>query len=758
MISFIQISERATVTNALSVALDSIPTRRQLRSSFFEKREVLVVYGSTVSTVQKEYQLLLDSVAVQAAKNTNRRRNIKIKFKEASAVTDAELNTNIIVFIGTPAANPSLRDFTQHIPIKFEKGGIRFNTKLLSQKEHILTLQFFPNPKNHALPFSFLTGNDEYELLQFVKKKVQQFGEGFLFQNMDFEIYERETKIQMGNFDANWFPDKTVFFDYSYGNEIVHSSTSFDFVNHQNAIPKPEVLQLATEIEQTKNRIIAFTNTQKKFPRIGYHIYKTAEDKGLITQNSNQAHLDFSDNTVHTIINAKYSNNYIQKENALVINLLLGKSKSIALERGLALYFTKQWQREGFLYWSARLAESGNALTLSELFDTTLMQQDSPLITDCMAGALVTFLIETFGKDDFLKRYRHWSPSKTELSQLQASWETYLSEQILANPKKVRETKPLSYLKGFNFAHEGYSIYNGYLSRKATEALVKQKEMGVNATAIVPYSYIREGAAPSYLPISYNAGSENDQGVVHSAYEARQLGMQTVLKPQIFIGNSWPGALDMGTDEDWAAFFNYYYRWIRHYAFLAEIHQMDALCIGVEFAIATLTHEEEWRKMIRKIRGFYQGKLTYAANWGKEFEQLAFWDELDFIGLNSYYPLSKNENPTDEELAANFEVVKGKIEKVYRKFQKPIVFTEIGFRSIDKPWKNPHAEGDDSFNAVHQQRCYEVIFRGIENEPWCHGILWWKFPTYLEYRGTENSAFTPNNKITEETVKKWFAH
>ena len=129
---------------------------------------------------------------------------------------------------------------------------------------------------------------------------------------------------------------------------------------------------------------------------------------------------------------------------------------------------------------------------------------------------------------------------------------------------------------------------------------------------------------------------------------------------------------------------------------------------------------------------------------------------MDFIGLNSYYPLSKKDNPTNEEMSLQFDTVKTKIKKVYDHFKKPIVFTEIGFRSIDAPWKNPHAEADDTINEEAQQRAYEVIFKGIENEPWCQGILWWKFPSYIEYRGEHNNAFTPNNKLAEETVRDWF--
>jgi hypothetical protein len=290
----------------------------------------------------------------------------------------------------------------------------------------------------------------------------------------------------------------------------------------------------------------------------------------------------------------------------------------------------------------------------------------------------------------------------------------------------------------------------------ATESLQKQRLLGSNAVAIIPYSFIRDTSKPAPYRFSDHAGGENDAGVVQSAFEAKELGMMTVLKPQVFAGGSWPGDVEMKNEADWQAFFAYYHKWIRHYALLAEIHQMDVLCAGVEFAKATLSHEDEWRSLFRELRGLYQGNLTYAANWGPEFEKVGFWDDLDFIGLNCYYPLSKGDDPSREELKSNFDSVKTRITRVYEKYQKPIVFTEIGFRSINAPWKSPHAEGDDSRNEGHQQLCYEVVFEGIKGEPWCGGILWWKFPSYLGYQGFENDSFTPNHKQAEATVRDWF--
>ena len=422
----------------------------------------------------------------------------------------------------------------------------------------------------------------------------------------------------------------------------------------------------------------------------------------------------------------------------------------------MGLHFTKNWQREGYKYWAAYLIESGNLISLKTLFDEANAEYESPLIQDCFSGIAVDFFIEKWGKTSFLENYKEWVPNKKALENLESDWQKYCSKLSKNYPQKQKKEAQHAYLKGFNFAHEGYRIFNGYMSNLATESIEKQANLGSNAIAIVPYTYMSDDTKPSPLPIPSHPSQENDQGVIHSAFEAKRIGMKAMLKPQIYFRGSWPGALEMKSEEDWQLFFDHYYRYIRHYAFLAEIHEIDMLCVGVEFSKATLSHEKEWRKIFRKIRDLYHGQLTYAANWGDEFEKVNFWDELDFIGLNSYYPLSKNDNPTNDELSQNFIAVERKIEKVYQKFKKPIVFTEIGFRSIDAPWKNPHAESDNPTNQDHQARCYQVIFEGIKDKTWCGGILWWKFPSYLEYRGTENTAFTPNRKKAEFIIKDWF--
>ncbi|APQ16834.1 glycoside hydrolase family 113 [Maribacter hydrothermalis] len=733
--------------------LDSIPTRRELRGSFFEKKEILVVYAAEDSTLNTKYQQILEGLS--SLEPTKSWRSAKIHYRHVTDVTEEDLSSHVVFLLGAIQDNEIIGRFIDNTPFKVTDKQIIIGANKIGNKMAVLSMSFYPNPLAPKIPFSFLTGTDAQQVFNFFNNLVEENGRSFYWQNLNYELYNDNIRVVMGDFNEQWNIDNSTFFDFSNGNQVVLNAEKYQFVNHKNALQPSEVKSIEAQIKRNTSKVFAFLGNDD-FPKITYNFYSNTEEKGLMTGNTAQAHYDTINNSVHIIANKIYKNNNIGKDNELLLRNMLGISKKDILTNGLPIYFTDTWQMKGYKYWSARLAESDNILSVAELLDNSFLEMESSLIRDCLAGAFVDFLMQTWGKEIFLYHYKDGELTNKQMQKLERQWKLYLENLSKIYPKEKIVKKELPYLKGFNFAHEGYSIYNGYGSKKATESLLKQKAMGSNAMAIVPYTGINDINTPTPLHFSNSAGSENDEAVVHAVSTAHDIGMYTMLKPQIYVGGSWPGGIEMPTEEEWNMFHDHYYRWIRHYAFLAEIHGMDALCIGVEFTKATLLQPNAWRNMIKKTRGLFNGHITYAANWGEEFENIEFWNELDYIGLNSYYPLSKADNPTDAEMSESFSKVKEKIKKVYERFEKPIVFTEVGFRSINEPWKNPHAEADESINEEMQARCYEIIFKGIENEPWCKGILWWKFPSFLEYRGEQNNAFTPNNKLAEETVRKWF--
>ena len=88
--------------------------------------------------------------------------------------------------------------------------------------------------------------------------------------------------------------------------------------------------------EENVEEIRAFLNVQKEIPTIQHCLYRSAEEKGLMMGNTDQCNIDFSENNVHTVLNETYSDNFIGKENELVLRHFLGGPKKLALGGGFA--------------------------------------------------------------------------------------------------------------------------------------------------------------------------------------------------------------------------------------------------------------------------------------------------------------------------------------------------------------------------------------------------------------------------------------
>ena len=505
--------------------------------------------------------------------------------------------------------------------------------------------------------------------------------------------------------------------------------------------------------------VFVFFGKKPELPPFQHHLYPTAEIKGLLLKNTDQSQVDFETNSAHTVINEIYADHHAGRENMLILQHFLGRPKLRALECGLATYFTTDWQGNGYRFWAKKLVDADAVLSLSDLLDNERWKPCSNLMTACLSAVFVEFILEKWGKKALMENYSTWTPTVDELQDLEVEWRNFLFA-FPSSPSKPQIRKPSNppFQKGFNFAHEGYQIYNGYGSRAAAEALDTVQELGANSVAIVPYSFLRNPKIPHPIPVVKHAGAETDESVIRSIWDAQQLGMNVLLKPQIWLGGgSWPGDIEMATKADWQQFFQYYEQWIIHYALIAERYALDQFCIGTELVQTTLQREPDWRRLIQKIRKVYSGQLVYAANWGEEFEQLAFWDDLDLIGLDCYYPLSQRSDASDKDLKRGFEQVIERINRVYRRFHKPLIFTEIGFPSVEAAWKKPHEDwGDLIANERHQARCYDVALASLHKQPWCVGFYWWKYPSYLRFRGHRETDFTPYGKAAEAVVEKWF--
>lgn len=249
---------------------------------------------------------------------------------------------------------------------------------------------------------------------------------------------------------------------------------------------------------------------------------------------------------------------------------------------------------------------------------------------------------------------------------------------------------------------------------------------------------------------------ESARGIAATLDSTEKHDILNVLKPHIWVRDSWPGEIEMIDEGDWELWFKNYRSFILDYAVLAEELGIPVLCIGTELE-KTSHREEDWRKVISQVKKVYSGKLIYAANF-TEFEHIEFWDELDYIGIQAYFPLSKKKDPDLKDLIKGWEEPKKKIVKISSKFQKPILFTEIGYcNTVDaamEPWVWPKDRKETPMSEEMQALCYEAFFQAVWDEEWMAGAFWWK---WFPHGPRQSKGFTPQDKEAEEVLRKYYS-
>lgn len=244
-------------------------------------------------------------------------------------------------------------------------------------------------------------------------------------------------------------------------------------------------------------------------------------------------------------------------------------------------------------------------------------------------------------------------------------------------------------------------------------------------------------------------------------------GMKVMLKPHIWLSapqdGKWRSDIFPKNDEDWNIWKNSYREFILMHAQIAEKNDVELFCIGAEFTRLTLEKSDYWRGLIKEIRSIYSGQLTYAANWYKEYENIDFWEELDYIGVQAYFPLVDKLDPTVEALNKGWQKYIDEMLAISSKHKKKILFTELGYKSTNdsaiKPWEWVEDKGDQettkSFST--QENCYQAFFDSVWDQPWFAGVHIWQSRTdHMAGRGYSDLNFTPQGKPAEKIIAREF--
>jgi hypothetical protein len=312
--------------------------------------------------------------------------------------------------------------------------------------------------------------------------------------------------------------------------------------------------------------------------------------------------------------------------------------------------------------------------------------------------------------------------------------------------------------------HRGMSVFGwGRKDRKTgIDALVKAN---VEWVAVIPFIDQEDETSKTVRrPVSKDADwLPRDSVFIASIADLHAKGLHVQLKPHLWTFSGWRANLTFNSDEEWDTWFDSYENYMLYYARLAEHTGVELFCVGTELKTSIKNQPKRWKILIQKIRNVYSGKLTYAANWHDEYEYIDFWSDLDFIGIQAYFPLTKNESPDLESIEQGWAKHIDKLEELHQTYQKSILFTEVGYRSdvaaTIKPW-----EWDSTFSVLHkkksdrtQQLAFEALFKQLWSREWFAGVYIWQW----DHRSTEDDAatnldFSPRFKPAENIIAKWF--
>lgn len=622
-------------------------------------------------------------------------RRRNVTWLPASKATRADLARGNVLLAGTPETNAFIRELA---PASITSWVGRAGFVVQTRND---------NPMNSAFRMTFVVGEiDEPVRRRRADVHVRRDGKTILlgFERDDGELETRsfaladEPALELGGFRF-----------------FVHET-------HADNVDRDELARL----------VVADAEAD-------VHVYPSLEYKGLVTDDTRSAHEE--DGTFHVVVGVD------DRPARFIAERLMDDDAPTLLTRGRAatrVYDESTLDRYDEL--ARRLLMTSEPPSLVELLDNGRFEALSPFITDAVSASYGRFVVRHRVADDSVEA-------------LEPKWKAALlkptSETL--DPPKTLELDD-SFHRGITYAHMGYQIHNGYLSARSDDSLDKLTSLGVDSVAVVPYAFMSDAGAIGPLEVPTRAGSETDDDVVHAISRARERGMTVLMKPQIWVRRSWPGDITLKNADDEETFFREYRRWILHYALMAEAHDVPLLAIGTELKNVSSGYRERWSTIIDDIRCVYDGKLVYAANWGAEVQDVDFWDRLDYIGVDFYYPLSFEEHVSDDELTRGFESALDQIRKLHEKHRKPVLLTEIGYASTKSPWTKPHASDKvRELSPDDQARSYSIAFAALADETaWIRGMYWWKWPTNLERGGLDHRGFTPNGKPAEDVLRRWY--
>ncbi|MHC4990844.1 MAG: glycoside hydrolase family 113 [Planctomycetota bacterium] len=295
------------------------------------------------------------------------------------------------------------------------------------------------------------------------------------------------------------------------------------------------------------------------------------------------------------------------------------------------------------------------------------------------------------------------------------------------------------------------------------QSIDRMAGFGANAINVVTPLFQRrvDSNTIEYLP----RRCPTQEQLVQILRYARQRGMKTTLQPIVLIeqprDKDWRGVI---RPTDWNAWWNSYEQLIDHFLAIADVAEVDVFTIGSELN-STEPHVERWAMIATKVRRWFDGPITYAANWDR-YDKVALWPLVDFISVSSYFELQREDPEAPEaSLVEDWQAWRDGLLAFARGWNKPLMLGEVGYPSL--PWASAHpwnyvAPSGTLADHEAQARCYRAFFAtwsdalGDPRESRVRGMFCYHWDPYHQGQDTD-TGYGIFGKPSEDIVRRGYS-
>jgi hypothetical protein len=309
------------------------------------------------------------------------------------------------------------------------------------------------------------------------------------------------------------------------------------------------------------------------------------------------------------------------------------------------------------------------------------------------------------------------------------------------------EPRPIPFQRGITVTDWGSA---GYPPKQTARRMTQLRSRNVRwVTLLVVWD--SPGLSSSFVrPGRETVRLENLRQAIRSA---RRSGMRVLLRAylDVQVNRFWRGFL---LPRDPARWFASYRAFALRYAALARRERVDAYSFAAEMRALSKLEEPRWRALVGSVRRAFPGPVIYEANWD-EVEDVPWWDAVDAIGISAYHPLCTEPTRDVSTLVGGWDKPRTSISAVQARFNRPVIFTELGYRAQLSTCRSPAAlEPVGRFDAAAQSAAYEALYRTWWPVPWWKGVHWW------EVRARGPLATRAGHGVSEASwrvIRRWYA-